>query len=199
MRISGIVMLALVMFAAACNPKPASDSGAADALSNEEGRISRQDQHTSSRGAIDSLSARRFEPAFISVDDLVLAFLEAVAIKDAAALRSLLVSEREFNEWLWPEFPMSDPSMNVPEGFAWQNLASKSDKGLRAILKVLGGKSYTARNIRFLDPEEKYRSFKVLSGTRLDLTNARETLTDISFLGSVVELNGTYKFMSYRE
>lgn len=127
------------------------------------------------------------------------AFADGLQQRDAAALRALLVTEREFNDWLWPEFPMSDPAMNVPEGFAWNNLAVKSDKGLRALLRQYGGARLQVRGVRFTDAAERYAGFTVQGGTRIDVTSADGRELEISRAGSIVVLNGSYKFLSYRE
>lgn len=144
-------------------------------------------------------ATRRFHPTFTSQDELLHAFADALHRRDATALRALLVSEREFNDWLWPEFPMSDPAMNVPEGFAWNNLAVKSDKGLRALLRQHGGTRLQVRGVRFTEAEDRYAGFTLLGGTRIDATNADGREWEISRAGSIVVLNGTFKFLSYRE
>jgi hypothetical protein len=147
----------------------------------------------------DSIRARVFTPTFRSEDSLVATFLHAVAARDAGTLRSLLVNEHEFQHWLWPEFPMSDPAMNVPEGFAWHNLAVKSDKGLRRILREIGGRRWKMTGVRFIEEEEAYTSFTVFGGTRIDVLDEQGKTVELAHAGSVVRLNGTYKFMSYRE
>lgn len=147
----------------------------------------------------DSIRARRFIPAYGSIEVLAGAFLDAIARADAQALRDLLVTEEEFHAWLWPEFPMSDPAMNVPEGFAWRNLAVKSDKGLRKILREHGGRRYEVRWVRFVEDAEDYPSFRVLGGTRIDVRDGQGAPVTITAAGSVVQLNGHYKFMSFRE
>lgn len=147
----------------------------------------------------DSIRTRRFIPAYGSIEALARAFLDAIALADAQALRDLLVTEREFQNWLWPEFPMSDPAMNVPDGFAWRNLAVKSDKGLRRILREHGGTRYVMQAVRFVEEVEAYPSFRVRGGTRIDARDGRGAPVTITAAGSVVQLNGHYKFMSYRE
>jgi hypothetical protein len=152
-----------------------------------------------SREAIDSLAARRFAPTFESPEELVNAFLLAALEKDADALQSLLVNEQEFSEWLWPEFPASDPALNIPLDFAWGNLAKKSNKGLRRVMRTLGGKPFTLRGIRHVEDDDVYPTFLVRQGTRVDITDGTGETGTITLLGSIVDLNGTFKFMSYRE
>ncbi|HOJ03184.1 MAG TPA: hypothetical protein PK916_04190 [Bacteroidota bacterium] len=147
----------------------------------------------------DSVLSRRFTPEFTTPEALAQAFLQAVEKKDRKGLHALLVSEREFNDWLWPEFPASDPAMNVPQDFAWSNLAVKSDKGLRRILRDIGGQKLTLASVYCNEPEELYRSFVVQGGTAMDVVDAQGLTATLDILGSMVRLNGTYKFMSYRE
>ena len=194
-RVLPIVMVLLV--AGGCGRNAAEDRTAgADAFARAAAHPEERRAH-----AIlpDSILARRFTPEFDSVEKLAAAFLDAVARKDAPALRELLVTQREFQSWLWPEFPMSDPAMNVPEGFAWRNLAVKRDKGLRRILRELGGTRNEVQAVRFVEEAEEYPSFRVLGGTRIDARDDRGAPITITAAGSVVNLNGRYKFMSYRE
>ncbi len=147
----------------------------------------------------DSVLARRFSPEFASVDALADAFLLAVRKRDREALAAMLINEREFNDWLWPEFPASDPAMNVPEDFAWQNLAIKSDKGLKRILREIGGRSYLLVSVLFTDADEHFKYFTVRGGSRIEALDEQAKNASIRYVGSVVEMNGTFKFMSYRE
>ncbi len=147
----------------------------------------------------DSVLSRRFTPEFTTPDALAQAFLQAVEKKDRKGLHALLVSEREFTDWLWPEFPASDPAMNVPRDFAWSNLAVKSDKGLRRILRDIGGQKLTLASVYFNEAEEQFRSFVVQGGATMDVVDEQGSTATLDLVGSFVRLNGTYKFMSYKE
>lgn len=185
-----IILFLSILILASCGQREAEKRGAPDSA-----QVMRQ----TAAELPDSIRGRKFSPAFTSVDSLFTIYIRAVAVRDTATLRSLLVTEREFQHWLWPEFPMSDPAMNVPEGFAWTNLAIKSDKGLRRMLRDIGGRRYSITRLRFVEGVEKYASFEVWSGTRMDVLDEQGKARELAYAGSIVALNGTYKFMSYRE
>ncbi|MCZ7556128.1 MAG: hypothetical protein M5R41_06985 [Bacteroidia bacterium] len=185
-----ILLLLTVLLLASCGQREKNTHAAADDATVDQ----------KSEGELpDSVRARKFSPVFPTVDSLFSIYISAIAERDTATLASLLVTEEEFQHWLWPEFPMSDPAMNVPEGFAWRNLAIKSDKGLRRMLRDLGGRRYSITRLRFVEGVEKYASFEVWSGTRVDVLDERGKSVELAYAGSIVQLNGTHKLMSYKE
>ncbi len=134
-----------------------------------------------------------------SIEDLAEEVLKAVASNDPEALLKLRVSEKEFRKFLWPEFPASQPKMNVPFGFAWDNLNQKSEKAARRALSKYGGGKYRFESIYFQEKTETYDSFKLYSQSVLLVRDPEGAVQEFDFCGSIVERNGEYKFLSYRD
>ncbi|MCS6988325.1 MAG: hypothetical protein NZM06_02295 [Chloroherpetonaceae bacterium] len=146
----------------------------------------------------DSVKARKFQDGYDSINSLIFAVLDALEKKDTTRLVRAMISQKEFSNWLWWEFPASIPE-NAPLDFAWDNLARKADRGLRWLLSDYGGQKLRYVSHRFEEGEDKYQTFKVHSKTRVvvkDSLGNEHTLTQI---GSVVEMNGSFKLMSYRD
>ncbi len=146
----------------------------------------------------DSVKARAFQDGYESIEKLIFSLLDALEKKDTMRLVKAMISEKEFSNWLWWEFPGSVPE-NAPLDFAWDNLARKSDRGLRWLLADYGGQKLQYVSHRFEEGIDKYQTFVVHTKTRVvvkDSLGVEKTMTQI---GSVVEMNGKFKLMSYRD
>ncbi len=140
----------------------------------------------------------QFNPRITSKHSLMGDFFAALQMSDSAKLRSLAITKDEFENHLWPEFPMSDPAMNVPEGFAWGNLSRISEKGLRRLIRECGGRYLRLKQLLFTEPEERYKTFVVHQSSEIHVMNDEGKEFILPLRASVVEMNGTYKFMSFR-
>lgn len=134
-----------------------------------------------------------------SIQGLVEEVLKGVEHNDPEALLKLRINEREFRKYLWPEFPASDPKMNVPLSFAWGNLDQKSEKGARRALSQYGGNAYRFETIYFQEKTQEYSGFKLYSRSVIVARDGNGNLQELQFCGSIVERNGEYKFLSYRD
>jgi hypothetical protein len=150
-------------------------------------------------GLLASCGKRELKFSESSIQNLAEEVLEAVESNDPDALLKLRINEREFKKYLWPEFPASDPKMNVPFSFAWGNLDQKSEKGARRALSQYGGNAYRFETIYFQEKTEEYSGFKLYSQSVIVAKDNDGNLHELQFCGSIVERNGEYKFLSYRD
>lgn len=147
----------------------------------------------------DSVKSRVLSNSFKLQQELFDHLLEALEKKDTAALVGMMISEKEFKEWLWWEFPASRPETNIPVDFAWENHARNSSKGLRKALRDYGGKKFFYVSHRFEEGEDKYQSFIIHTKTRVTVADTSGKELELKVFGSVVEMNGRYKLLSYRD
>ena len=134
-----------------------------------------------------------------SPDQLGLAVVDALNRKDIEQLNRLRVQRQEYLEWIWPAFPASRPPSNFPGDFAWSNLNTKCNIGIKKWIARYGGRNLQFVSIRFDQPQENYDGFHLLRGTVLTLQNALGEKQELEILGSVVVKNGRYKFLSYKD
>ncbi len=134
-----------------------------------------------------------------SLDQLGLAVVDALNRKDIAQLNRLRVQRQEYLAWIWPAFPASRPPSNFPGEFAWSNLNTKCNIGMRKWMNRYGGQHLQFVSIRFDQPQENYDGFHLLRGTVLTLQNAAGEKQELEILGSVVVKNGRYKLLSYED
>lgn len=147
----------------------------------------------------DSIKQRQLSHSARTPEELIDIALEALAKRDTATLKNIMINEYEFRYWLWPEFPASLPIMNISPDFAWQNLLQNSEKGLKQALSKYGGKKFSYVSHRFLKGQDYYQTFIVHTQTRVIVADSLGRQREIKELGSFVEMNGRYKLMSYRD
>jgi hypothetical protein len=147
----------------------------------------------------DSVKNRVLSNSFKLPQDLFDNLLLALEKKDTMALIGMMITEKEFKEWLWWEFPASRPEVNAPVDFVWGNHAQNASKGLRLALRKYGGKKLVYVSHRFEEGEDKYQTFIIHTKTRVMVADSTGAEQEIKEFGSVVEMNGRYKLLSYRD
>lgn len=135
-----------------------------------------------------------------SLDALVSRLLRALEAKDADELRRLRVTRREYTKIIMPGFvaPGVEPRLIAPDEneLWWSMLDTKSRYSELAILDQFGGKRLAVKDVTFLNGTERYAWYtahKRILLTLRDGDGAEATLQ----MGSVVEANGAFKFVSY--
>jgi hypothetical protein len=132
-----------------------------------------------------------------SIDDLAQRVLTAIESKDIATLDALRINRDEFKKYLWPEFPAS--TNHTPFDFAWDNLNGKTIKGMTRVIADIGGQEFRLVGVTFEKETEKYSTFTIYTSAVLDVTDPNGNKKQLKFCGSIVERNGEYKFLSYRD
>ncbi len=125
-------------------------------------------------------------------------FLEYLSANDAKAIQSLRLTKREFCEYVWPELP-SSRIPNLTCDWAWGQATLKSDGGLSELLSRHAGKRYELALVRFAGGAEEHDTYRIHKDTRLVLKDENGRQTEVSILGSMLELDGKYKLFSFRE
>jgi hypothetical protein len=132
-----------------------------------------------------------------SREQLVRAFVGAVAARDTAALRTMLLSRAEFAWLYYPTAREANPPYNLPPNLMWFTTQGRSEGGIRAALEQLGD-----RPIRYLShacaPKARVEGENSLWGFCLVRYRAEggDTLQRQLF-GLIIERDGVYKFVSY--
>ena len=140
-----------------------------------------------------------WDGSFSSIEALGEAAAQALSDGDAEALRGLRVNKKEYLDWIWREFPASKPPQNFPADFAWSNLNKNSSLGERRWAERYQGRQWKFVEMRFEEPTDRYKRFKLLRGTALVLEDENGKRYDLRILGSIVAKDGKYKLLSYKE
>jgi hypothetical protein len=140
------------------------------------------------------------ENAAGSQEELIRRFLDALEAEDADALHELRVTESEYKDFILAHSVVEGTRLRdlKPEvrDYAWGTLDTKSLYSERYLITEYGGREYTdVKTIEWDKGEGRYDGFRALKQLRLTVEYAGGE--DLIKTGSVVELDGQYKFMSF--
>jgi hypothetical protein len=85
----------------------------------------------------------------------------------------------------------------MPGDFAYANLGKKSHKGVNRGVARWGNRGLVFAGIRFIMPPENYHDFVLHRGTVLSAATPDGMAVELMMLGSVVEMHGMFKLLSY--
>ena len=124
------------------------------------------------------------------------AILQALVVRDAAALHRIALTEYEFRDHVWPQLPAARPERNLPFSYVWGDLHQKSEQALARILQQHGGRRYDLQRVEFAGRTD-YATYRVHREARLHVRDSSGTAREIRLCGSMVEKEGTWKVFSY--
>ena len=149
----------------------------------------------------ETLRAFRLSDASSSREDLVNRFLEALRKKDAAALEKLRVTEAEYRDFFLPASVKEGAELQPPSEraskFYWSMINTRSLYAADAILRGFGGRTYTLKGVEHDKSPRTYAFYRADRATVLSLEDEQGQSTEIK-TGSIVEVNGQFKFMSFQ-
>jgi len=148
-------------------------------------------------GARPATGERKLFHAAASIEDLVRQVLAAVEAEDMQGLTDLRIVEREHNELLWPEFSAED--QNVQLDFAWDMLNTRSHTNQGRAIGTWRGKGLEFLAVRFERGIERYKTFAAHRGTVVTARTAAGEEVEVRFIGSILELDGQFKVVSYKD
>jgi len=135
------------------------------------------------------------QPSAWALAELVLLALEE---RDAVTLNSLRITEREYKEIIFPEFPQAQPGHNIPVDFPWFHLNLKSLSGLQDAVDSYGGEEYELLDVFPTQGIDQHRTFRILKKVELRVRRKADGKeAQIRVFGSVVDLGGQYKILSF--
>lgn len=138
-----------------------------------------------------------------SADSLVAAVLDGLGRSDTALLKELLVTRDEYMKVIYPElgkhWPGARDSRPEIADALWTNHAGNAMKGLRRALRDLGGRELSVKRVEFADGTKEYVSYTTHEGTIVTAADARGKEQKIGVIGSIVEKDGVFKLLSYRD
>ena len=172
-----------------CGSKPAGNPG----------------QGSVSAASLAAMPARtvRLQKGATSPDAVVRQALAALAASDTAKLLGMLVTESEFKNHLYPElgayYPATADTSEQARQFVWENHSLGTFKALRKGMQKLAGRRMELVSVLFTDGAKRFNSYTIHEGTdvKVRLENGEEM--NVQELGSIVEMDGVYKLLSYRD
>ena len=140
--------------------------------------------------------AQPFANAQPSRHVLALAVLDGLARRDLDALRSLALSEAEFQTHVWPALPESRAERNLPFSDFWADIHQKSEVGLQRLLATHGGRRYELIELRFGGQPQRYAGY-VIHRDPAFVVGQNGVPAELRLTGAVIEMSGSWKLVSY--
>jgi len=135
-----------------------------------------------------------------SIDSLMILFVDGLNRRDSLLLSEIVISEYEHNELLLPEFHLHYPAATKEnQDVIWTNLSNRTLKGFLYLMGNMTGKSFKYETVKFEDPVENYETYSIHTNSVITLSDSIGIKRNLKLFGSVVEKNGRFKLLSYKE
>ncbi len=116
------------------------------------------------------------------------------------SLTALCVTEREFREILWREFPQSRPAVGLTWLDAWKILWARLHAGIAHAVRDQGGHYYKFMRIEYAKtgrpPIMRYRNFRMHNGLIVVVQNDEGQVERWTWLRAAIERKGRFKIYS---
>jgi hypothetical protein len=130
-----------------------------------------------------------------SREALVRRFAEAVERQDTAALRAMVMSRAEFAYLYYPHTRYTRRPYELPPELLWFQVQQNSEKGIVRVLRRLGGSPLQVRSVECEEEPEKVGPARLWN--RCLVQRAAGEAGAQRLFGSIIELDGQHKFVSY--
>jgi hypothetical protein len=134
-----------------------------------------------------------------SSEALAEAILDGLARGDRHTLHELLITQAEFSQILWPEFPESRPITNIRAEDAWEFHHREANKGLGKGLSQWAGQRLQLRGISCEIGKMPFTNFTLYKGVVLHVLTESGEPQDIAFAEYFAERDGVWKVYLYKE
>jgi len=127
----------------------------------------------------------------------------ALEVGDTAALMRLLVTKEEFMRHLYPEYalhyPVARDTSTLTREFLWENQTLSSLGALNRAIRDLSGRKMDLLGLSFREGVRRFTSYSLHEGTLLRVRFDDGRVADLHALGSIVEMDGGVKLLTYRD
>lgn len=145
------------------------------------------------------VASRPFEGGTRSLDDLGRAVCRALHHRDRDSLRLLAVTDDEFRDIMWQEFPQSRPATGLAWEDAWRVLDVRLIGGCNGAVQEYGGRWWEFVRFERADSIAVYKNFKLHNGLVMVVRNDLGEIERFGWLRSVAERKGRFKIYSLRD
>lgn len=140
-----------------------------------------------------------FRGGATSLDDLGRTVCRLLAHDDRDSLRALCVTDTEFRDILWREFPQSRPATGLQWEDGWRALGMRLLSGTNDALGEFGGHYWQFLRFERTDTVAVYRNFRLHNGLVLVVRDEQGETRRWGWLRSVAERRGRFKIYSVRD
>jgi hypothetical protein len=132
-----------------------------------------------------------------SQEELAQAVLQAIARQDLQAMKDLALSKEEFERYVWPELPVSNPRTNVSLDFVWSDVHFRSALRMQAIFDNLKGKKLSLVRLHPRRKAESFATHRAYPDMEVILRSEDGKEGPYPLFGTLIEMDGVWKVYSY--
>jgi hypothetical protein len=140
---------------------------------------------------------KRLTGGLPSLSQLADVVLQALENGDAGTLQALRISEKEYLTHVFPEFPQAGPSNSIPADFHWFHLDMRSRSGILDAIDSFGGQKLELAAVVVTQGVDEYRTYRMHKKVELKVRHPDGRVEQIRVFGSVVEMDGEFKILSF--
>ncbi|HYD55235.1 MAG TPA: hypothetical protein VEA99_21555 [Gemmatimonadaceae bacterium] len=130
-----------------------------------------------------------------SAEAALRAVVRAASTHDTAMLVRLAVTRAEWGRLYYPTSRFARPPYRSPAALQWGLTVAASDKGVRRLLRELGGRDVTVRDVRCGPPRDEGANQLWLGCEVTYRVGARDATRSIT--GALIARDGRVKVLSY--
>lgn len=123
--------------------------------------------------------------------------LTALAARDSAAVRTLVLSRAEFAWLYYPHSQFVTRPYELGPELVWLTHAAASEKGARRLLNRFGGRPLRFVSLSCPAPAEPEGPNSIISGCAMRFADGDGAPRTLRLFGALLNRNGRYKFLSY--
>jgi hypothetical protein len=138
----------------------------------------------------------RFDGGAKSMDDLGRRICRGLQVQKRDSLLALCVTDMEFKNILWREFPQSRPVTGIHWDDAWKILYARMNAGCGHAVRDYGGHYYQFVGFESADTVQVFRNFRMHSNLVLVAKDDLGRVQRMKWLRGVVERRGSFKIYS---
>lgn len=150
------------------------------------------------RDKIGGTPATTFSDASTSRDALIKRIVKDVAQQDTTDMRSALISAREFADLIYPSSPNFRPPYQQAPDIVWMMIQNRSQSGYLRVVRRRGEAALRLQRSECKEQPEVQGENKLWTDCVVHLVSARGDTSTQKWFGTIVERDGRFKLLSYR-
>jgi hypothetical protein len=132
-----------------------------------------------------------------SQEALARKILQAIAAGDLQAMKDLALTKMEFQRFVWPELPVSNPKTNISVDYVWNDLYFRSMVHMQRCFGELKGKKIELVRVVHSGRMEEYPTHRAYPDMEVIIREAGAEGRSYPLFGTLIEMDGLWKVYSY--
>jgi len=121
----------------------------------------------------------------------------ALAANDLQALKDLAISKEEFQAYVWPELPASNPRTNIPFDYVWNDVFFRSMNRMGRTYKHFQGHRIEVVKLGTRKNPETFATHTAWPGYEMTIRVDGGPEEELPLFGTLIEMDGVFKVYSY--